>query len=218
MCARCLSEPQPLIAEFFCVACRTPFVNRFPLDDSGRCTLCRLGLVGYDAVYTYGSYEGPLRTLIHLFKYEKIHTLARPLGKLLARCLPREKRFDVIVPMPLHWRRRWERGFNQSEVLAQEIAHRWGVPLRKAIRRSKPTAPQVGLTNAKRRANVAGAFASRGAPLDGARVLKRAGAAHVTLLTVARTDRRLALNSFESTSESTEFSKAATATGAGGIL
>jgi len=81
----------------------------------------------------------------------------------------------------------------------------------------KPTAPQAGLTNAKRRANVSGAFRPRGGTrLRGARVLlvddvmttgataaacaralKHAGASHVALLAVARTDRRAALQSFE---------------------
>jgi ComF family protein len=220
VCARCLADPQPLVAEYFCVACRTPFLNAYPLDESGRCTLCRLGLTGFDAVYSYGSYEGSLKKLIHLFKYDKIHPLAATLGRLLARILPREERFDCVVPMPLHWRRRWERGFNQAELLAGEIARRWNVPVRRAVRRVKATAPQAGLTNAKRRANVRGAFVlRRGVRLEGARVLlvddvfttgatasacaralKRAGAAHVTLLAVARTDRRLRLQDFESTS------------------
>jgi ComF family protein len=119
--------------------------------------------------------------------------------------------------MPLHWRRRWERGFNQSELLAGAIAKKWSVPLKRAVRRVKSTSPQAGLTNAKRRANMGGAFAvNRNARLDGARVLlvddvlttgataaacarvlKRAGAAHVALLALARTDRRVALQSFE---------------------
>ena len=55
-----------------------PFVNRFPLDESGRCTLCRLGLRGFDAVYSYGSYEGTLRQLVHLFKYGGVRPLTRP--------------------------------------------------------------------------------------------------------------------------------------------
>jgi ComF family protein len=197
--------------------------------------LCRLGLTGFDAVYSYGSYEGSLRQLIHLFKYDKIYTLARPLAGFLARVLPREERFDVVVPMPLHWRRGWERGFNQSELLAREIAKKWNVPLRRSVRRVKSTAPQAGLTNAKRRVNVAGAFAvKKNIRLDGARVLlvddvlttgataaacaralKRAGAAHVALLALARTDRRVALSSFEMTPEGD--ANAATAAWAGGI-
>jgi ComF family protein len=227
VCEKCLADPQPLQAEFFCVACRTPFINAFPLDETGRCTLCRLGLTGFDAVYTYGSYEGSLRKLIHLFKYDKIHTLAKPLGNFLARVLPREESFDAIVPTPLHWQRRWERGFNQSELLAREIGRRWNVPMQNALRRLHPTVPQAGLTNAKRRANVAGAFRAR-RRLDGmrvllvddvlttgataaasARTLKQAGAQHVALLAVARTDRRTALQEFEAKTD------AAKAAGAG---
>jgi len=191
-----------------------PFVNRFPLDDQGRCALCRLGVSGYDAVYTYGSYEGALRTLIHLFKYGGVRPLAGHFGKLLAVALPREERFDLIVPMPLHWRRRWQRGYNQAALLAREISRRWNAPVRNVVRRRRSTRPQAGLTNAKRRANVAGAFRiTRGVRLDGmrvllvddvlttgatasacARVLKRAGARQVTVLAVARTDRRAGLS------------------------
>jgi ComF family protein len=213
VCSTCLKDPAPLTAEFFCVACRTPFLNRAPLDESGRCTLCRLGVAGFDAVYSYGSYEGSLRKLIHLFKYGGVQPLARPFGEFLARVLPRDEHFDLIVPMPLHWRRRFERRFNQSALLAREISTRWDVPVRGVVGRRRATAPQAGLTNAKRRKNVAGAFRmKRGTRLDGlhvllvddvlttgasaaacSRVLKRAGAARVTVLALARTDRRSAV-------------------------
>jgi ComF family protein len=210
VCSRCLKEPQPLRAEFYCVTCRTPFVNPFPLDEAGQCALCRLGLNGYDEVYSYGAYEGTLRKLIHLFKFDGVRPLQRVFGGWLTLVLPRDQRFDAIVPMPLHWRRRWQRGFNQSELLAQEIARRWNVPVRKLVRRARATPPQAGLTSAQRRKNVQGAFKAAGKTrLDGmrillvddvlttgatagacARVLKRAGAAHVSLLALARRDRR----------------------------
>jgi competence protein ComFC len=190
-----------------------PFVNRFPLDESGRCGICRLGLRGFDAVYSYGSYEGTLRQLVHLFKYGGVRPLAGTFGRFLAQALPRETTFDVIVPMPIHWFKKWQRGFNQSDILAREIGKKWNVPVRSVIRRKKATRPQAGLTNAKRRANMQGAFKMmRGKPLAGmrvllvddvvttgatasacARVLKRAGAAHVALLALARTDRRQAV-------------------------
>jgi ComF family protein len=190
-----------------------PFVNRFPLDESGRCALCRMGLRGFDAVYSYGFYEGTLRQLVHLFKYGGVRPLARPFGRFMIQALPRDASFDVIVPMPLHWFKQWQRGFNQADLLAREIGKKWGVPVRNLIRRRRATSPQAGLTNAKRRANVRGAFRiARGKPLQGmrvllvddvvttgatasacARVLKRAGAAHVALLALARTDRRAAV-------------------------
>ncbi len=213
ICSRCLSDPKPFAAEFFCVSCKTPFVNRAPLDEAGQCTLCRLGTKGFDAVYTYGSYEGTLRSLVHLYKYGKMEPLASNFGAMLALALPRELAIDVVVPMPLHWWKRWQRGFNQAELLAREIARRWHAPVRMVARRKKKTTAQAGLTNAKRRANVEGAFEIRG-QLDGkhvllvddvmttgatasacARALKRAGAARVTLLTLARTDRRTAIDS-----------------------
>src|ERR1700753_2021042 len=49
VCSSCLAKPEPLQAEFFCSCCRTPFQNRFPLDEQGRCPICRRGLRGFDA-------------------------------------------------------------------------------------------------------------------------------------------------------------------------
>jgi competence protein ComFC len=204
-----------LSAEFFCASCRTPFQNGFPLDAEGRCALCRSGLRGFDAAYCYGSYEGALRELIHLYKYGRIKTLVRPLGDLLAAAMPRDERFDAVTPVPLHWRRRWQRGFNQSELLAQDIARRCGIPMVGALRRVRTTLTQAGLSNTGRRRNVAKAFQCRGGArwvrrMEGKRILliddvmttgstaascalalKRAGATRVALLTVARVDRRM---------------------------
>jgi ComF family protein len=163
---------------------------------------------GFDSASSYGFYEGSLRKLIHLYKYAGVHTLARPLGNYLLAALPRQERMDVIVPVPMHWRRKWSRGFNQSELLAREVSRRTGVPLAPALRRAKTTPPQAGLSDHERRRNVTGAFRSTQA-LEGrhvllvddvmttgatvsacAAVLKRCGAARVTVLTLARTDRR----------------------------
>jgi len=210
VCSACLAKPAPLSAEYFCVQCRSPFLSHFPLDEEGRCALCRRGVRGFDAAYSFGFYEDELRQLIHLFKYGRVRTLAGPLGRLLAQALPREQEFDAIVPMPLHWRKRWQRGFNQSELLAREIGRRTHTPVKNALRRVKFTASQAGLTSAKRRLNVSGAFRAQArAAVAGrrilliddvmttgataascARALKLAGVQHVTLLTLARADRR----------------------------
>ncbi len=175
------------------------------------CGICRRGASGFDAAYSYGSHENELRELIHIFKYGGVQTLARPLGKFLSIALPRDQSFQVIVPLPIHWRKRWQRGFNQAELLATEIGRRIGVPVRNAAIRVHQKAAQAGLTNAKRRENVAGAFrVKRRHGLTGkrvlliddvlttgatasacAKVLKRAGATHVSLLTVSRADRRI---------------------------
>lgn len=210
VCGSCLESPVPLAADHFCARCRTPFLNAFPLDADGLCALCRLNTQGFDAAYSFGAYQGALRELIHLLKYGRIRTLSRPLGRLLAAAFPLDQRFDAIVPVPLHWRRRWRRGFNQSALLAEELSRRFGLPVIKALRRARPTASQAGLTSARRRANVAGAFApSRRARVEGlrlllvddvmttgatasacSRVLKSAGASYVAFLALARADRR----------------------------
>ena len=212
VCRGCLREPQPLSAEFFCSSCRTPFLNNFPLDTEGRCALCRSGLRGFDAAYCFGAYTGVLRELIHLYKYGRVKTLARPLGELLAAALPREERFDAVTAVPLHWRRRWQRGFNQADLLARSIARHCGIPVVHALKRTHPTPAQAGLGHTARRRNVAAAFASRGrtAAVAGKRMLliddvmttgstaaacalalKKAGAARVVLLAIARVDRRM---------------------------
>jgi len=102
VCPDCLRVPVPLETEFFCSCCRTPFLNRFPLDEQGRCALCRAGLRGFHAAYSFAFYDGALRQLIHVYKYGKVRTLDRPLGDLLLRALPRDQAFDLVTPVPLH--------------------------------------------------------------------------------------------------------------------
>ncbi|MBX9602281.1 MAG: hypothetical protein K2X35_14835 [Bryobacteraceae bacterium] len=210
MCARCLSAPDPVQAEFYCKECQTPFLSPFPLDEEGRCRLCAGAHRPFDGVYSPGAYEGRLRELIRLFKYAGIRSLARPMGVWLAEACPRHRSYDAIVPVPLHWIRRWRRGFNQSEMLGTELERHLGVPMLPVLRRRKATPSQAGSTAAVRRRNLQGAFAVRDRELlrgksillvddvfttgataaSAAAALKRAGAAHVTVLTLARADRR----------------------------
>jgi ComF family protein len=205
-----MRAPEPLAAEFYCASCRTPFVNEFPLAPDGRCALCRNGLRGFDFAYCYGSYDGPLKDLVHLYKYGRVQALSGHFTKWLAAALPLDASYDVVVPVPLHWRRRWHRGFNQAALLGRGIAKARGIRFANLLSRKRWTGSQASLANSDRRANVSGAFRVRG-ELKGLRVLliddvmttgatasacastlKRAGAKSVTLLTLARVDRRLA--------------------------
>ncbi len=210
VCSACLALPKPLEAEFFCVACRTPFVDSYPLDEHDLCTVCRESLVNFDSAYSFGSYEGPLRKLIHLFKYGKVETLATPLSRFLLQALPVDHCFDVIIAMPMHWRKHWERGFNQAELLAKPVAKRYGLRLSNNLRRRRYTKPQAGLTEAERRQNLKDSLrVKRPEQIAGKRVLlvddvfttgatlraaatalKEAGVRHVAALTLARVDRR----------------------------
>ena len=165
--------------------------------------------MNFDVVYAFGSYEGPLRKLIHLFKYGKVESLAGPLSRLLIRAMPENGRFDVMIAMPMHWRKRWERGFNQAELLAAPVAKRFGIKLSNNLRRKRYTKPQAGLSELQRRENLKGSFSiKRPHQISGKRVLliddvfttgetlrsaaaalKGVGATHVSALTLARVDR-----------------------------
>jgi ComF family protein len=212
VCPSCLRLPKPIQAEFFCRACQTPFVDSYPLDEQDLCTVCRESLVNFDTVYSFGSYEGALRKLIHVFKYGKVETLARPLSRFLLKALPLESRYDLVIAMPMHWRKRWQRGFNQAELLAIPVARRLHLKLSTNLRRTKFTKAQAGLSEAQRRENLKNSFSVKrpdqvagrrvlviddvfttGATLRAtAQALKAAGAAHVSALTLARVDRRSA--------------------------
>jgi ComF family protein len=174
------------------------------------CGRCRRGRQPFTAGTSLGPYEGGLRQVIHELKYRgKRRVGGRLAAALLAERGAREllSTSDVIVPVPLHPRRRRERGFNQAEVLAQELARGVGRPCAPAaLVRRKDTAPQTGLTAAARRRNVAGAFAVRrqvqvagrvvalvddvlttGATVQAcAHALLEAGASEVRLVAVAR--------------------------------
>ena len=185
-------------------------MDSYPLDEHDLCTVCRESLANFDSVYSFGSYEGTLRNLIHLLKYGRIETLADPLAKLLVRALPLDESFDLVMPMPVHWRKLWERGFNQAELISRPVANRYGIKLSGNLRRSRYTKPQAGLSETERRTNLKGSFAVRrpdeikgkkilliddvfttGATLRAAaEALKAAGAARVSALTLARVDTR----------------------------
>ncbi|MEQ1697826.1 MAG: ComF family protein [Hyphomicrobiaceae bacterium] len=163
----------------------------------------------YDRARAVAAYHGVMRGLIHGFKYSDRHNARRLFGRwlvtagetLIAEC-------DVAVPIPLNRWRLLHRRFNQSAILAMEVARRTGIahaPL--ALVRTKKTSRQVGLTLEERRQNVAGAFAvperwlpaiagrrvlliddviTTGATANAAaRALKSAGAARVDILALA---------------------------------
>jgi len=209
VCQKCLDEPKPLGPEIFCAKCRTPFLRERALDENGLCRLCAAGASAFDSAYSWGSYEGVLKDLIHFFKFQGMRPLGRRLGAWLAEAMPRTERIDAIVPMPIHWTRRITRGFNQCETLAAELSAHTGLPVVKALRRTRRTPKQSSLAGARRRRNVKGSFSAAHADVRGQRLLlvddvmttgstvneaaaelKRHGAARVAVLTVARVDRR----------------------------
>jgi len=116
------------------------------------------------ALFFYNADSGYRRIPWHL-KYEGGLAAGRHFARLLGARLAASPQFadvDVVIPVPLHWTRRWRRGYNQAEVIARELADVLGAELRTDIlRRSRRTRSQVRLPVAAKAANVSGAFSLR---------------------------------------------------------
>jgi ComF family protein len=187
-----------------CAGTVGPFV---PL--SGRCVRCRPFRYHFDQALRCGPYEGLLRELILKMKHSAGEPLAEHLGALWAEhCGARLAQWgaDVVIPIPLHWWRRWSRGYNQSETLAHALAGRLSVPCRPGwLRRIRWTPLQTQQSPAGRWANVRGAFRAASRPAlrgktvllvddllttgstcsEAARALRAAGAARVVVAVLA---------------------------------
>ncbi|NJO04444.1 MAG: ComF family protein [Chloroflexaceae bacterium] len=113
-----------------------------------------------DAIGVAFLFDAPLREAIHQLKYERARRMAAPLAALLHEYLQRQPLpADVLIPVPLHPRRFAERGFNQSELLANHLAASLRLPvLITGLVRQRNTATQVGLNMQQRQQNVQDAF------------------------------------------------------------
>ncbi len=120
-------------------------------------------------------YEEPVRGAIHRFKFRSEAELAGPLAGLLRErwdALDMAGRFDALVPVPVSAGTRRRRGYNQSALVAQELAAHCGLPvLREALQKTRNTRPQMSLGRGERLTNLAGCFSARPEQVRGRRVL-----------------------------------------------
>jgi ComF family protein len=204
VCEMCWRSILPLTAPL-CDRCGDPLpswrVISLPLSTCPRCRR-RPPVVARAAAI--GTYDGPLRAIVHAIKYEGRRSLARPVAALIRhRCRAVLEGADVVVPVPLHPSRRRSRGFNQALDLARHLGPR----AVRAIMRTRATPSQTGLPAAQRHRNMRNAFApawrapdvtgmvvvlvddvsTTGATIDAcARVLTEMGAREVRAVTAAR--------------------------------
>ncbi len=219
VCPDCLASIDPIGGKI-CSVCGERVLSSYAVcDEDGlrRCPVCRRVDRPFDRAVAYGSYDGALRELVHLLKYNGVRPAAQVLGRMLAEAVTGlETSFAqgsvLVIPVPLFKGKRRQRGFNQAEMIAWSAAKTYPVRDRlqvvpDALVRTRDTESQIGLTSHQRRENLRGAFSVHCAmevtghevllvddvyttgttASECARVLRRAGVAKVWVATVART-------------------------------
>jgi ComF family protein len=173
VCAKCWTRLS-FIAPPFCPRLGIPFVY-----DPGPGLLSMEAIAdppAYQRARAAVRYDDVARTLVHALKYQDRTDLAPAMGRWMARA-GREllEQADMLIPVPLHWRRGWRRRYNQSGALAAVIGRQSGVKLTvEALRRVRPTEQQIGLSRSERASNVQGAFkvaGDRQSEIQGRRVI-----------------------------------------------
>jgi ComF family protein len=218
VCESCLDAMRP-IGDGVCSVCGERLVSMHFRDSLGeaRCGLCRRLEQPFTKAAAYGSYEGGLRELVHMLKYQQVRPAANVLGRMLAEVIAvLESHWGeaklLVVPVPLHATKLRRRGFNQSELISRAALKVVGsreryVMCTDTVVRTRETQSQIGLTRHQRRENIRGAFrvtdptkisgreillvddvfTTGTTAAECARVLRRAGAQRVWVATVART-------------------------------
>ncbi len=158
LCPVCDADLSSLQAHPACRLCGLPL----PLAD-GDCPYCfNRGVAHYEQVLRLATLGDPLRPLIHKIKYSRRWTLAEFLADRLrsaAAVATALQQADAVLPVPLHFRRRFERGFNQAEVFARHLARPTHLKLIQPVERVRDTPTQTRLSRQQREQNLRGAFA-----------------------------------------------------------
>ncbi len=205
LCPACADEIQPRTGGY-CPQCGIMFGTNE--DPPTHCAQCRHEPPPWDTLHFYGQYTGRLRDLILSYKFNNGFGRTHLLADMACRAFKGNNARipDIIIPVPLHTRRLLWRGFNQSKELARILGEKLDRPvLANGLIRTRHTLPQTRLGLAERQVNIKGAFAAdsnkvkdmvalvvddvytTGSTLNECtRTLKRAGAAGVDILVLAR--------------------------------
>jgi ComF family protein len=207
LCAECAVKAE-FAGDLMCPRCGAG-VSREP-EDVVKCPKCYNLDLNFRKAVSLAPYEKPLGEVVKALKFRGQRQYARPLAEHLAAILRRQdftQNIHAIVPVPIHWRRRFSRGFNQSELIARHLGKLLNIPVDgRSLRRIRYTEPQTKLSAEERLKNLKGAFKVRrpeavegkqvlllddvmttgGTMTECARELRRAGAKVIYAAVVAR--------------------------------
>lgn len=156
LCDQCL-ENVPKVEGLICHKCS------LPLPDGGAtCSDCKSNKdIYFEVLKAPYLYSFQMQKLIKKLKYSKRTFLAKDLSVKLAEFIVKEnidKNTDVVVPVPMHWFKKWKRGYNQAELLAKNVAELINKPVCNALIRTKYTKPQFNLRKNQRKENLEDMF------------------------------------------------------------
>lgn len=215
-CLLCLAHT--LAAADICTGCHDelpwlgPHCQRcaLPLGSAsrhGQCGQCLKSPPQFDECAAVWEYSYPVDQLISRFKYQRRQLYGSLLSRLALDRIRAASRPDLLAPVPMHWRRRLQRGFNQADIIARVWSPLLGIPVSTDLYRLQYNPPQQGLSAKQRRYNLQAAFALRkNADIAGkhvaiiddvvttaatansvAAILREAGARRVSVWCLART-------------------------------
>ena len=162
VCIDCWSKIKWL-KDPYCSKCSRPLSSTFKSIPTFLCPECRRQNVHFNRAFIPTLYEGVMKKVIHLLKYNKKTGIMRTLEKIIRsylNCLNSSfPCLDLVVPIPLHRKKLRERGFNQAELIAKVVAKHLQVRLTKGnLKRTKATISQTSLDRKERKRNLREAF------------------------------------------------------------
>ena len=212
LCESCNIRLLSLVSLSYCPRCGTTVGPHLPVSDDG-CPGCPTTLPRFARVFRLGPYANPLRSVIRELKYHRRYTMRRRLGQMLGQLVAGGSEDDqtapqLVMPAPMHWRRRFVRGGDHARALAGAVARELHLPVGNELIRLRNTPQQAQLPRSRRIENVHGAFSVKNAKAligasillvddvtttgatanEAARTLLKAGAARVTLAVVAKSE------------------------------